>query len=255
MDLYVERAGGGRPFVWGHGLTSSIAAERDSGVFQWQEVPGLDVIRYDARSHGRSPAGTAPEELEWATLADDFLAVAEASNAESFLAGGASMGCATALFAALQAPEKVQALVLVIPPTAWETRAAQADNYLASVGFLEEKGIEAFVEASRQLPAQPEWTADRREIRLRHLAAADPAALAIAMRGAARSNLPPREEVASITAPTLILAWDGDPGHPLATAESLHELLGGSQLVVARSQEDVAAWPAVLGEFVAETLR
>jgi len=250
MALHLERSGAGRPFLWAHGLTSSIAAERDSGVFQWEEVPGVDVIRYDARSHGRSGAGAAPEEHEWAALADDYLAVADDQEAQSFVAGGASMGCATVLFAALKAPERVHALVLAIPPTAWETRAAQADTYLRSVEFLEANGLEAYIEASKKLPLQPPWAALRREVRLRHLAHTDPAALALALRGAAQSNLPPRDEVAAITAPALILAWDEDPGHPVSTAESLHELLGGSQLVIARSAEEVAAWPARVGEFL-----
>ena len=250
MALHLERSGAGRPFLWAHGLTSSIAAERDSGVFQWEEIPGVDVIRYDARSHGRSGAGTAPEDHEWSALADDYLAVADDQEAQSFVAGGASMGCATVLFAALKAPERVHALVLAIPPTAWETRATQADTYLRSVEFLEANGLDAFIEASRKLPAQPPWSEPRREVRFRHLAQSDPAALALALRGAAQSNLPPRDEVATITAPALILAWDDDPGHPVSTAQSLHELLGGSQLLVARSPEDVAAWPAAVGDFL-----
>ena len=251
MDLHVERAGTGRPFVWAHGLTSSIATERETGVHHWEEVPGLDVIRYDARGHGRSPAGAGPEEHEWSRLADDLLAVADACEAESFVCGGASMGCATSLFTALRAPERVQALVLSIPPTAWETRTAQADKYLQSVELLEAEGMDAFIEANRALPAQPAWTAPNREVRFRHLAATDPAALALALRGAAQSNLPPRDEVATITAPVLLLAWEGDPGHPRSTADSLHELLAGSQLVVARSAEDVAAWPSAVADFVA----
>jgi pimeloyl-ACP methyl ester carboxylesterase len=250
MALHLERSGAGRPFLWAHGLTSSIAAERDSGVFQWEEIPGVDVIRYDARSHGRSGAGSAPEEHEWSALADDYLAVADDQNADSFVAGGASMGCATVLFAALKAPERAHALVLAIPPTAWETRATQADAYLKSVEFLEQNGLEAFIEASKKLPLQPPWSETRREVRYRHLAQADPAALALALRGAAASNLPPRDEVATITAPAIILAWDEDPGHPVSTAESLHDLLGGSQLVIARSAEEVAGWPAKVGEFL-----
>ncbi|HVF31502.1 MAG TPA: alpha/beta fold hydrolase [Acidimicrobiales bacterium] len=250
MDLYVERAGTGRPFVWAHGLTSSIAAERDTGIFRWEDVPGIDVIRYDARGHGRSPAGASPEDHQWSRLADDLVAVADACSAESFVAGGASMGCATALYAALREPARVQSLVLAIAPTAWETRATQTEAYLKSVGYLEANGLDAFLEASRKLPPQPAWTAANREVRYRHLAGADPAALALALRGAAQSNLPPRDEVATIGVPALLLAWDGDPGHPLSTAESLHELLGASELLVARSPDDVAAWPQAVAEFL-----
>jgi pimeloyl-ACP methyl ester carboxylesterase len=188
----------------------------------------------------------------WSRLADDFVAVADEAlgSGSSFVAGGASMGCATSLYVALQAPARVEALVLAIPPTAWETRAAQADNYRRSASYLDAKGLPAFLEASAALPAQPAWTAARREIRQRHLAGADPAALALALRGAAESDLPSREQVASITAPTLLLAWADDPGHPLSTAEALHSLITGSELVVASSEAEVLAWPERVGRFL-----
>ena len=250
-DLVVERSGRGRPFVWAHGLTSSMAAERDAGLFDWSTIGGLDVIRYDARGHGRSPAGDGESAYEWSQLAVDLLAVADTEGVSTFVCGGASMGCATSLFVALAAPERVDALVLAIPPTAWETRAAQRDTYLASAGFLEAKGMEAFIEASRQLPAQPAWTAEGREVRYAHLASVDAAVLATVLRGAARSNLPPRDRVATISCPTLVLAWEDDPGHPMSTAASLHSLIGGSSLVVASSREEVLAWPSVVSSFVA----
>jgi pimeloyl-ACP methyl ester carboxylesterase len=220
-------------------------------MFDWSSIDGLDVIRYDARGHGRSPAGADSSAYEWSTLGDDFLVVADSVGAESFVAGGASMGCATVLFAALAAPERVQALVLAIPPTAWETRAAQSDTYLASAGYVEAKGMAAFVEASRQLPAQPAWTADGREARLALLAELDGDVLATVLRGAAASNLPPRDSVATISCPTLILAWADDPGHPLSTAESLSSLIAGSSLEVARSKDEVLAWPSLVSSFVA----
>ena len=250
MLLHIERSGHGRPFVWAHGLTSSIESERAVGLFDWSAVDGLDVIRYDARGHGRSPAGADASAYEWSQLASDLLAVADHEGLSSFVAGGASMGCATSLFAALAAPSRVEALVLAIPPTAWETRAAQQTNYLGSAGFLEAKGMAAFVEASRQLPAQPPWSADGREARLALLAARDPDVLATVLRGAASSNLPPREAVATISCPTLILAWDDDPGHPLSTAEALASLIGGSTLVVARSLDEVRTWPSRVSSFV-----
>ena len=250
MDLHVERSGGpgsGRPFVWAHGLTSSIEAEQVTGTFRWE---GLDVVRYDARGHGRSPAGPSPAEHEWSALAGDLLAVADGAGLDRFVAGGASMGCATVLYAALRAPERIEALVLAIPPTAWETRQAQASTYLAAVAYLEEKGVASYVEATRQQPARPAWTAATRDARLDLLAKADPAALSLALQGAARSDLPPAAELATISVPTLILAWEGDPGHPMSTATALHELLPSSSLEVATSREDVLGWPEVVGRFL-----
>ena len=44
-------------------------------------------------------------------------------------------------------------------------------------------------------------------------------------RGAAMSDLPRPEQIATLNIPTTILAWAEDPSHPLATAEALVELL------------------------------
>jgi pimeloyl-ACP methyl ester carboxylesterase len=124
---------GSRTLVWGHGLLSDRASEDELGLFDWSALDGVRLVRYDARGHGASSAPADPDELRWSALAQDMLAVGEAVGASRFVAGGASMGCATALHAAVAAPERVEALVLVIPPTAWETRTAQAQMYAAGV--------------------------------------------------------------------------------------------------------------------------
>ncbi|MDQ1373389.1 MAG: 3-oxoadipate enol-lactonase, partial [Actinomycetota bacterium] len=128
MKLAVEVSGppDGTPFVWAHGMTSSMAADDDSGVFDWSSLEAVRVVRYDAPSHGRSPIAPSDEDHRWDRLADTMLSVADSAGFSTFVAGGASMGAATALHAAALAPERVSAMVLVIPPTAWETRAAQA---------------------------------------------------------------------------------------------------------------------------------
>ena len=48
------------------------------------------------------------------------------------------MGCATTIYTAMQAPERMKSLVLVIPPTSWETRAAQGAiwNRFALIGRM-----------------------------------------------------------------------------------------------------------------------
>ena len=88
-------------------------------------------------------------------------------------------------------------------------------------------------------------------MRLQHVGAMDPDVLATILRGAAASDLPPPEAVATISCPTLVLAWEDDPGHPMSTATALHSLIGGSQLSVATSFEEAAAWPALVSSFAA----
>ena len=245
---------GDRPtLVWGHGLTSSMDDEDAAGIFDWSSITGTGrLVRYDARSHGTSSSGATVDELRWDRLGGDMLAVADAVGAESFVAGGASMGCATALFAARAAPERVTALVLVIPPTAWDTRAGQAQLYEANVELIERAGIEAAADVMSSQPLPPLFQPFEARVRKRRresLAAADPGRICTALRGAARSQLPSPEEVAGIGVPALVLAWEGDTGHPESTARELDRLLPRSTLHVATSLEDALGWRDLVHDF------
>ena len=62
------------------------------------------------------------------------------------------------------------------------------------------------------------------------------------MRGAAASDLPTPDAIATLDHPRLVLAWAGDPGHPESTAERLHELLPDSELRVATTVKDLFTW-------------
>lgn len=249
----------GRPtLVWGHGLTSSMEDEDAARIFDWSSVAEVGrLVRYDARGHGRSSAGGTIEEQRWERLADDMLAVADAAGAQRFVAGGASMGCATALFAAVIAPARVQGLVLVIPPTAWETRAAQAGEYEENAAYAEREGMEAVADlmANRPLPPLFEPFAPLvRERTLTRIAQVDPSLFTAIMRGAAASQLPDRDAIAAIEAPALILAWRGDEGHPESTAVELDRLLPTSSLHVPDGVEDLFSWPGLVRAFFDEVV-
>ena len=71
------------------------------------------------------------------------------------------------------------------------------------------------------------------------------------LRGAGASDLPSPDAVRAIAVPALILAWDTDPGHPLATAERLAELLPDAELHVARRLRDISGWTRLVDGFVA----
>ena len=51
--------------------------------------------------------------------------------------------------------------------------------------------------------------------------------------------------------PALILAWTGDPTHPVSTAEELAELLPSATLQLATTSEDLATWTDHLVDFLA----
>lgn len=249
-----ERAGSGPTLVWGHGLTSSRAEEAVPPVLlDWPRIQEhLDVVRYDARGHGRSGVSADLDGYRWDELALDQLALADHLDLGPCIVGGASMGAATALHTAVLAPERVRALALAIPPTAWETRAAQAGNYRRMAELIDAGSLDQVLAAGRLMPPPDPFVGldgwhDRSAARLRGF---DPARLATLFRGASGADLPAPEAVATIKVPILILAWSGDPGHPVDTARRLHELVPQAVVHEASTPEEVATWTDRLVDFV-----
>lgn len=253
VDLAGTRSAGAPTFIWGHGLTSHRAQEDATRLLEWDELASsLDLVRYDARGHGESGSTPGPTEYGWDELALDQLALADGLGIEGYIAGGASMGCGTALWAAVRAPERIQGLVLMIPPTAWETRQAQTEVWEQAATVLESRGVEALITARAALPSpdpfadDPSWK-DRAAANLR---AWDPARLARVFRGAGVADLPDRKAIASISVPTLVLAWSGDTGHPVSTAEALGELIADSEVHIATTADDLARWTSLTRTFL-----
>lgn len=245
-------------FVWAHGLNSSVAHEQDVGLFDWSSLYGVaQVVRFDARGHGECEPPQYDEfAYRWPAMVDDMLRAGGTQG--PFVAGGTSMGAAVALYAAARAPRRIQALVLATPPVAWEGRAGLVQAYDAAARLVERKGLPAYARAMRSRPRPAileRWEPDVRETWARHLVRMDEKAVPAILRGAAFSDLPACEEVRNVIVPTLILAWDGDPDHPLATAQALSELMVLSELHVARSLDEVRQWPSLVRDFVAGLCR
>lgn len=247
-----ERSGAGSvSLVWGHGLTSSRRLEGELLGFDWEIICDVaDVIRYDARGHGDSTVTRDPHGYSWQELARDQLALADALEIERYIACGASMGAGTALHAAVLSPERISGLVLVIPPTAWETRAAQRALYLSRADLIERGAIDEVIEAARMRPPPDPFDDAWHERFERNLRAANHHDMACVLRGAATADLPGRDEIRAMKVPTLICAWSGDAGHPLSTAEELHRLLPSSHLEIARTAMDLSEWSNTIADFV-----
>lgn len=221
-DLVVQERGTGQPFLWGHGLMTSRAMEDSSGPIRWPQVdlPDVHLVRWDARGHGESPTPEASGECRWPNLARDAIAIADRHGFDSFSIGGASMGAATALWTATLVPDRVERLVLAIPPTGWETRGRSSRIY--RVGGVVAEHLPLFGSRRR----------------------------ATVLRGAAESDFPEPEAVARITVPTLILAWRFDPIHPVAMAERLRDLLPAADLHVTGRPADTTGWVDRLTDFL-----
>ncbi|WP_433590958.1 alpha/beta fold hydrolase [Nocardia sp. CA-145437] len=247
-DIDVELSDeGGHPVVQLHGLTSSRHRDRLMDLDLGRGLSGTRLLRYDARGHGHSTGRAVPEDYRWPVLADDLLNVLDHwFPGEQVHGVGPSMGTGTLLHAAVRDPGRFAGLTLLVPATAWRTRAAKADIYRKNAQLIEEQGLAAFLGADLTAPrppatvGTPETVPDVAE----HL-------LPALFRGAAMSDLPAPEAIAAIDVPTTVLAWIDDPAHPVSTAEALVDLLPKATLEVAHTPADLARWPSVLCEDVA----
>jgi pimeloyl-ACP methyl ester carboxylesterase len=255
VELAFDRDGAGPVFVWGHGLTSSRDREDQFPLIDWRQVRNVsDVVRYDARGHGDSGTSGERPAYGWDQLALDQLGLWDHLGIDRAVAGGASMGAATALHAAVMAPDRVDALVLVIPPTAWETRSGQTELYLQMAAVVETDGVEPLIAAGAEMAPPDPYLHDVgwRQRRADAMRQADPVRLATVFRGASAADLPAPDAVASIACPTLILAWSGDPGHPVSSAERLADLIEDSTVAIAQTAADLSTWTGRVAGFLRE---
>jgi 3-oxoadipate enol-lactonase len=249
VDLAVDDTGEGLPFFWGHGFTSSMRQEDSFMVMSWPRLARrYRVIRWDARGHGESDGAPVTDDYTWDNIGRDLLGLADAMGIDRFAAGGASMGGAAALHAAVEAPQRVMALILMIPPTAYETRDEQADLYRAAAVLVERLGMDAYMEQLKSLPVA-DVVAEFGD-RFRAVPHVSEKLLPSVLRGAAASDLPSADALRAVSAPTLLLPWVGDAGHPMSTAQQLLQTLPDVQIHVAHQLRDVGTWTDRIDAFL-----
>ncbi|HEU5356935.1 MAG TPA: alpha/beta hydrolase [Actinocrinis sp.] len=250
--LAYEEVGEGPPVVYAHGLSSSRVNEPLYTLNDWSPIvaSGRRLIRYDARGHGESTGRPQYADYVWSHLADDLLAVLDrVAGPDPVDVMGASMGCGTLLYAALARPERFNRLVLVIPPTAWDTRVALAEANRAVADVVESRGLDFYLEVTKDVPPPP-------------VHADNPVPLPPptiperlyphVLRGSAASDLPDPEDLRALTHPALILTWAGDTGHPVSTAETLRKVLPNSRLHISPDYSDVLTWGSRAAAFLTD---
>lgn len=230
-----------------HGLTSSRSRDRLLDLDLGRGLSDTRLLRYDARGHGHSTGRAVPADYQWSTLADDLLRLLDYWFPDEQVHGvGPSMGAGTLLHAAVREPERFSGFTLLLPPTAWETRVARSGDYRQLAELVEERGVEGLIAQDRTETPPPATVGHPDTVP--HVRAD---LLPSIYRGAALSDLPGPELVAKIDVPTTVLAWVGDPAHPVSTAEALVDLMPRATLQVAETGTDVHRWPGVLAHDIA----
>ncbi len=261
VELAVSDSGEGTAVVLAHGLTAtrryvvmgSTALERG----------GHRVIAYDARGHGASSPAQAPGAYTYADLGGDLEAVLDRAGVERAVVAGASMGAHTAIWLALNRPERVAGLVVITPAFVRPAEALdprRLARWDALSDGLRQGGVEGFVEAYGEPPVPERWRETvLKVIRQRLAAHRHPLALADALRIVPRSiPFESLDRLAAITVPTTVVASDdeADPEHPRAIGEAYAATIPGARLVTDEPGRSPVAWQgSALSRLIAETAR
>ena len=253
-NLRYRVEGEGPLAIFGHGLMGSIEQVEENLSVLDQLLARVRLLVYDARGHGRSEGPADADGYTWETLGRDMGELVRHQGEERALLGGASMGAATALWVALEQPERVRALVLVMPPPLGEPglrgpaekQALQVLDMLSAA--VQNFGLEKTVELARNFPGFAA-TPEEGEERSRWMLKQNPLTLAYAIRGLLQSPFHEADAYRRIRIPTLVMAHEGDGLHPARAARLLGEAIGGAVVHIAPSSD---YWPSHPEEFLAE---
>ena len=197
----------------------------------------LRLVRFDHRSHGRSPVPPGPYEL--ADLGHDVLALLDELGIERASYCGLSLGGMVGMWLGAHAPERIDRLVLLCtsaympPPSMWQQRA-RAVRDAGSVEVIADGVVERWL--------TPEFAAARPEVRawLRAmLAATPPEGYAACCEAIERMDL--RDDLPAITAPTLVVSGSDDPSTPAEHQRLIAAAVPGARHETVRPAAHLAA--------------
>jgi 3-oxoadipate enol-lactonase len=212
----------------------------------------LRVITYDHRGHGRSPVPPGPYDL--ADLGGDVLAMLDRLGAGRVHWCGLSLGGMVGMWLSINAPERIDRLVLCCtsaklgPPSMWAERAAAVRA--GGVESIADAGIGRWLTPGF-IEREPEAAA-----RVRAMLVATPdEGYAECCGVIERMDL--LDQLGAIRAPTLVIAADDDPATPPEHGERIAAGIPGARFEVVTGARHLAAveQPAAMTALIEEHLR
>ena len=186
------------------------------------------VLAYDHRGHGDSPVPAPPWEI--ADVAGDALELLDAHGVERVCFCGLSMGAMVGMWLASHAPERIDRLVLCCTTAYFPDKAPWHERVAA---VREAGSVEAVADAVVERWLTPGYAAAHPEARarLREMLATTPTDGYVAACEAIM-NMDLRDDLASITAPTLVIAGADDQSTPLDHLERIAAAVPAARLEV-----------------------
>lgn len=206
------------------------------------------VVRYDTRGHGGSPVPVGPYSID--DLTDDVVALLDRLGVESAHFVGLSLGGMTGMRLAVRNPDRVDRLVVLCtgahlgPSSAWTERAATVragGSAAVAEAVVARWFTPGYLEAHPEVKAECEATV-----------AATPAE---GYAGCCEviAAMDQREDLPSITVPTLAIAGADDPATPPPHLEAIAEAVKDGRLLVvpdaahlANAQQPAIVTPAII---------
>lgn len=195
----------------------------------------LRVVRYDHRGHGGSPVPPGPYEL--ADLGADVLALLDRLDLERVHWCGLSLGGMVGIWLAINAPERIDRLVLCCtsarlgPPEMWAERAA----------MVRAQGLEVLADAGIGRWLTPGFMERHPDVvaAVRAMFVSTPVEGYAACCGVIeRMDLLPH--LARIRAPTLVIAADDDPATPPEHGERIVAEVPSARLEIVHDSRHMA---------------
>jgi 3-oxoadipate enol-lactonase len=233
MIVHHEVTGSGPPLVLANSLGTTLS--------MWDaQLPALtgrfQVIRYDHRGHGDSPAPPGPYEIP--DLAGDVLALLDELGIERAGFAGISLGGMVGIWLAAHAPERIASLGLMctsahLEPQAWHERMETVRA--GGTGAIADAVMERWFTA-RYRAAHPDKIKELSAI----LAGTDDEAYLGCCAAIAGMDL--RGELSKISVPTMVVAGADDPAIPPEHGREIADTVPGARMIVI---SDVAHLPPI----------
>src|SRR5712671_2348623 len=184
------------------------------------------VLRYDTRGHGQSEVTPGPYTFE--QLARDVVALPDSLKIDKFSFCGLSMGGVTGLRIALHAPERLQRLVLC----STGAKIGTADAWNNRIEAVRRNGTKSIAAATMERWFTPGFrerepqTVERIQNTLANTDTEGYIACCEALRD---TDL--RDQVASISTPTVVISATHDPAAPPTDGKFLSKQIQGARYV------------------------
>ncbi|MBA4411173.1 MAG: hypothetical protein C0397_17365 [Odoribacter sp.] len=252
---FLHITGSGQPFIWLHGMLSSVESDSLYSLIDFNPISKLvKIVRYDVCN--KSVTG----DYTWNASTEELIQIANEQNYGSMILGGSSMGAGTAIHCAVKFPSRVKALILATPPPAWEMRKDVKALYEKIASKARPDTIpgvlKRIIQRNQDLPDFFEqiYPGTRQQL-LQYRLSFEPSYYSQIYLGGADSDLPTRKQISKISVPTLIVALPDDVNHPLDMALEIQALISRSELVVISSQQDYQNLQNKVHEFILKALK